>query len=160
MDAFERIFTTYQGPLYRYLLKLCRDPFLSEELTQETFFRAYLNFAGLKNRDHPFSWLCQIGKNAFYSRCREQKRETPLEEAPAPLSADPAEDLIRREEEKRAAAALETLYEPYQSVFRMAALEGFSLKQISAVYGKSESWARVTYYRARQKMIEKWEDLK
>ena len=48
---FEKIFKENQGFIYKYLMKLCGNPSLAEELTQETFFRAYMNIAGLKNEN-------------------------------------------------------------------------------------------------------------
>ncbi|MEE0967820.1 MAG: sigma factor-like helix-turn-helix DNA-binding protein, partial [Clostridia bacterium] len=50
---------------------------------------------------------------------------------------------------------LHELEEPYKEVFMLSVLGGFSLKDISLVFGKSESWARVTFYRAKQKLLER-----
>lgn len=50
---------------------------------------------------------------------------------------------------------LHELEEPYKEVFMLRVLGQVSLKDISKIFGKSESWARVTFYRGKQKLIEK-----
>lgn len=51
MTEFEKLFTDNRDFIFKYLMKLSRDPVLSEELTQETFFRAYINFSSLKSKE-------------------------------------------------------------------------------------------------------------
>ena len=154
MTEFEKIFAENREFIYRYLLKLCRSASLAEELTQETFFRAYINFASISNKARCSSWLCSTAKNCYYAWYNSQKRLAPLEEESASLP-DPGELAAEKELSERAAALLDALEEPYGAVFRLAVLGGVSLKDISLMYGKSESWARVTYYRARQKLAER-----
>lgn len=156
MTEFESVFAENREFIYRYLLKLCRNVALAEELTQETFFRAYINFASIKDKKRCPSWLCKTARNCYYGWYNSQKRLAPLEEDSV-SAPDPAELAAESELQGRAAALLDTLEEPYGAVFRLAVLGEVSLKEISRIYGKSESWARVTYYRARQKLAERME---
>lgn len=64
-------------------MKLTRNYSLSEELTQETFFRAYMNFTSLKNREKASVWLCQIAKNTYYAWYNEHKKIDSLENTEA-----------------------------------------------------------------------------
>lgn len=66
MDGFESVFLKNREFVFRFLVKLTRDASLAEELTGETFFRAYMNFSSLRNRDRAAAWLLSIAKNAFY----------------------------------------------------------------------------------------------
>lgn len=50
---------------------------------------------------------------------------------------------------------LDGLEEPYGEVFRMRVLQEKEYEEIASVYGKTENWARVTYYRAKQKIVGK-----
>ena len=67
---------------------------------------------------------------------------------------DIAELFEEQELAGRAFSVLHALEEPYKEVFMLAVFGGLSLKDISAMFGKSESWARVTYCRAKQKIME------
>ena len=154
MTDFETVFRENNKFVFRFLMKLCADASLAEELTQETFFRAYMNLSGLRDETKVSSWLCQIAKNTYYSRFQKQKRELPLEGR----SADAATpDIAALFEEKELAdtafSCLHALDEPYKEVFLLFVFGGLSLKEISTLFGKSESWARVTFYRAKQKMM-------
>ena len=154
MTDIEKLYTENSKAVYRYLVKLCSDVSLAEELTQETFYRAFMNLNGFRGDAKPFVWLCQIAKNLYFSWCRENKRFVPLEEiAQREDTAPTPENTIIAEE---ASAYAEKLEEPYRTVFMLKVCSQMSLKEISAVYGKSESWARVTYHRAKQKILENY----
>ena len=155
MLDFEMVFRENNQFILRFLMKLCGDISLAEELTQETFFRAYMNMAALRNEDKVAVWLCQIAKNTYFAWFNEQKRKQPISQ---PIPADSTPDIAELFEEKelagRAFSVLHALEEPYKEVFMLSVFGGLSLKDISAMFGKSESWARVTYYRTKQKIME------
>ena len=152
---FEMVFRENNQFIFRFLMKLCGDVSLAEELTQETFFRAYMNMAALRNEEKVAVWLCRIAKNTYFAWFNEQKRKQPVSQ---PIPADSTPDIAELFEEKelagRAFSILHALEEPYKEVFMLSVFGGLSLKDISAMFGKSESWARVTYYRAKQKIME------
>ena len=62
---------------------------------------------------------------------------------------------IEKELSEKAFECLHELEDPYKEVFMLKVLGQVSLKDISKIFGKSESWARVTFYRAKQKLTEK-----
>ena len=155
MLDFEMVFRDNNQFVFRFLMKLCGDVSLAEELTQETFFRAYMNISALRNEEKVAVWLCQIAKNTYFAWFNEQKRKQPISQ---PISTDSTPDIAELFEEKelagRAFSVLNALEEPYKEVFMLSVFGGLSLKDISAMFGKSESWDRVTYYRAKQKIME------
>ena len=156
MTDFEQLFSENCDFIFKYLLKLTRDVSLAEELTQETFFRAYINYASLRNKEKASVWLCQIAKNTYFAWCKEQRNIAPLELAEAVPGDDLVEEaFIQKELSQKALHCLHRLDEPYKEVFMLCVFGGFSLKDISSLFGKSESWARVTFYRAKQKLLEK-----
>lgn len=77
---FEKLFRDYQDFIYKYLLRLTKSYTLAEEFTQETFFRAYMNRASLRNKEKVAVWLCQIAKNIYFSWYNEHKKIQPLDE--------------------------------------------------------------------------------
>ncbi len=156
MTDFEKLFNENREFIFKYLMKMTRDISLSEELTQETFFRAYMNFASLRNKEKSSVWLCQIAKNTYFAWYNEQKKKEPLEDFELTSADQNIEDVfVQKELSKKALHYLHELEEPYKEVFMLSVFGGFSLKDISTIFGKSESWARVTFYRAKQKLLER-----
>lgn len=156
MADFEKLFNDNYGFIYKYLMKLCDNPSLAEELTQETFFRAYINFSALKNKNKASVWLCSIAKNTYFAWYNEQKSTKPFDESEFQNDTFEIEEFfIQKELTEKALYCLHSLDEPYKEVFMLSVFGQVSLKDISRIFGKSESWARVTFYRAKQKLTEK-----
>lgn len=156
MTEFEKLFNENRDFIFKYLMKLSRNASLAEELTQETFFRAYINYLSLRNKEKTSVWLCQIAKNTYFAYFNEQKKYTSVEDSVVTATEqNPEESFVQKELSEKALKCLHELEEPYKEVFMLSVFGGFSLKDISLTFGKSESWARVTFYRARQKLSEK-----
>lgn len=156
MTEFEKLFNENRDFIFKYLMKMTRNSLLSEELTQETFFRAYMNYTSLKNKNKAPVWLCQIAKNTYYAWYNEQKDKTALDDFEIADNGQSIEDaFLRKELSQKALLCLHELEEPYKEVFMLYVFGDFSLKDISLIFGKSESWARVTFYRAKQKLSER-----
>lgn len=156
MAAFEKIYEEYAKPVYRFLLSLTADEAMAEELLQETFYRALLHIDRFEGRCSLYTWLCQIGKNAWYKECKRKKRQPDISEAGLFDSVFPSAEsqTIAKDEADRIRQAIKGLPQPYQDVFIMHVFGGIKLTEIAAIYHKSESWARVTYYRARQQLLQ------
>ncbi len=156
MAEFEELFNENRSFIFKYLMKLTQDYSLAEELTQETFFRAYINYASLRNKDKAPVWLCSIAKNAFFTWYNEQKKHTSLDNAEDVSNGYSIEnDFELNELSGKALHCLHELEEPYKEVFTLFVLGGYSHKDISSLFGKTESWSRVTFYRAKQKLLER-----
>lgn len=156
MTEFEKIFDENREFIFKYLMKMTKNVSLAEELTQETFFRAYMNYASLRNKEKTSVWLCQIAKNTYFAWYNEQKKTDSLDcFTMVSDGKDIENEYIQKDLSRKALFCLHELEEPYKEVFMLSVFGGFSLKDISLVFGKSESWARVTFYRAKQKLSER-----
>ncbi len=153
MTDFEPIYEKHFTLVYRYLLSLCQNSALAEELTQESFLKAMEAIGRFDGRCKLSVWLCQIAKNSYYSHLRRQKRAAP-EAAPADPETDPEQCLLDREQTQRLHRLLHELPEPYKEVFSLRIFGELPFAQIAELFGKTESWARVTFYRAKQKIQE------
>lgn len=157
MRGFDELYHTHGKPVYRFLLALTGDEGQAEELLQETFYQAFLHIDRFEGRSSLYTWLCCIGKNAWLHECRRRSRyaDTPYEELkledPAPT---PEETMLRREQSQSLRRAVLRLEDPQREVFILHAYGGLKLKEIAALHQKSESWARVTYFRARKTIQE------
>lgn len=157
MSEFQKIYDQYGKQLYRFLLSLTGEAHQAEELMQEVFYQALLHIDRFEGRSSMLTWLCQIGKNAWLKEIRRKKRyaDTPYEQLRLPDSTPtPEETAIRKDTLRRVRQAVANLEEPYRDVFILHIFGGRPLKEIAAIYGKSESWARVTFFRARTRIAE------
>ena len=154
----EEVYTREFPGVYKYMLALCGDPTLAEELTQETFYRAIQNSGTFRGTCKLSVWLCQIGKNLYISQLRKERRSKPLplDEMDQQQTAcdGPEETLLRRDTAMMLHRRLHALPEPYKEVFSLRTFGELSFAQIGGLFGKSESWARVTYHRAKLKLKE------
>ena len=151
--SFQKIYEQYATSVYRFLLSLSADETLSEELLQETFYRALVHIDRFEGRCSIFTWLCQIGKNAWLHELRRSKKYVKTEISEISSEMNMEEKLADAELSSHIRRVMMTLPEPYRDVFIMHALGGVKLKEIASLYDKSESWARVTYFRAKQQIL-------
>ncbi len=157
MAAFSEVYKEHARSVYRFLLALTGDESMAEELLQETFYQAFLHIDQFEGRSSLYTWLCQIGKNAWLKECRRNNRyaETSWEDLKLTSKEPPPEEqYLQKDEYLRVRRAVLKLEEPYKNVIILHAYGGVKLKEIAEIYGKTESWARVTYYRARQQIVE------
>lgn len=157
MSTFHKIYEENAKKLYGFLFSLTGNKVFAEELMQETFFQALKSFDKFEGRCSVYTWLCQIGKNAWLKEVKRNKRYSEMELNDLYIwdNALPLDELlIKKDEYIRARKALLNLEEPYRNVFILHAISEVKLKEIAALYGKTESWARVTYYRARMQIVQ------
>ncbi len=156
---FEDLYNRFFKDVYLFVLSMSRDSHVAEEITQETFFRALKEIHHFKGTCSVTSWLCQIAKNLYMDQLRKGKRMIPSEEpwedlfAPSSSVPDMAEGCIQKEESLSIFRIIHSLDEPYKEVFILRALGELSFREIGDIFGKQENWARVTYYRARMKIL-------
>lgn len=154
---FDRVYAEYFNEVYRFAFVLCRNPDQAEELTQEAFFKALRNINKFRGGCRISSWLCQIVKNCYYDAAKRQGRELP-ELPEVIISPDNVEQKFADRDTALAIhCILHQLREPYKEVFSLRTFGELSFAQIAALFDKSESWARVTYYRARLMIKEEME---
>ncbi|MBQ2954061.1 MAG: sigma-70 family RNA polymerase sigma factor [Clostridia bacterium] len=161
MDDFESAYREHQQMVYRFLLRLCRNPHLAEELTQETFTQSLQHWDDFRGQGSRSTWLCTIAKRQLYSAVR-RKEALPLDEAEALPAEDVTDALVQSDRVMAAHRLVHRLPEPMREIFTLRTFGDLSHGQIGSLFGKSDSWARVNYYRARQllsQMIkEEWMD--
>lgn len=151
---FEELYNRFFRDVYLFILSMSKDPHIAEEITQETFFKALKDIRHFRGDCSVKSWLCQIAKNLYLS---QQRRKTTISEdvlAAVPDTSDVESKCIDRMETLSIYKVLHYLDEPYKEVFTLRTLGELSFREIGEIFGKQESWARVTYHRARLKIRE------
>ena len=153
-ETCERLYNTYYMRVFSYVMTLSGDRHVSEEITQEAFFRAFSKTASFRNESDEVTWLCAIAKNCFVDETRRRNKTAPMPEE-LPASGKSIEQQVAdRDSSFRIHAALHTMEEPYREVFELRVFGELSFSQIGTIFGKTENWARVTYHRARLKLQE------
>ena len=154
VPEFQEVYELYFRDVYKYVLALCRDEHVAEEVTQETFFKALKSIDSFRGQCKLYVWLCQIAKNTYFSMAEKDKRWSG-EDMPPPEMEDTLERvLLTKESAFEIHRVLHDLEEPYKEVFSLRVFGELSFRQIGQLFGKTESWARVTYHRARLKIKE------
>ncbi|MGN0513770.1 MAG: RNA polymerase sigma factor [Lachnospiraceae bacterium] len=156
---FHEIYQKHANYVYRFCLHLTKDINLAEELTQETFYQAIKSIDKYKGLCKIQVWLCQIAKNQYYNYLKKEDRNSSLpvdyeEKAECADFQSPEEIYIKKEMQMNIEESINSLLEPSRTVVILRLVEELSFKEIGDVFGKSENWARVTFYRAKQKIIE------
>lgn len=142
--------------VYLFLLRLCGDSDLAEDMMQDTFLKAVEKVDSFDSRCDITTWLCQIAKNNFYDYLRKKKNIPPMAELEPELSADKPtiEDMIiSGEAEREIRQIIHKLEDPYKEVFMLRFYAELSFREIGMTFDKSEVWARVTYLRSKEKIL-------
>lgn len=151
----DEVYRAYFAQVYRYALYLTKDQNEAEDVTQETFFKAIHHIEQFRGESDIRVWLFRIAENIFCDRLRKQKNYISVEQLDeTPSGRDPEKEVLARDAALRAMEAFHKLEQPYRTVFSMRTFGEFSHADIGKKLGKSENWARVTYYRAKRKLQE------
>lgn len=142
--------------VYQYLLSLCGNAELAEELTQETFCQAIRSVDRFNGSCKVSTWLCQIAKHLWYQELDRQRRRRSLPQTEGSAEGSESAESIycRKEELLNVMKAVHILEENAKEVFLLRLTGGFSFREIGEICGRNENWARVTFYRAKQKVME------
>ena len=148
VEDMDAVYRQHAQTVYKFLLSQCHDPHLAEELTQETFYQAVRSIDRFDGRCRVSVWLCQIAKHL-----RKSGRETELpEESQLPLIPSAEEETVRRSGQLDLLRRIHALPEPGREVVYLRAFGGLSFREIGDVLGKTETWARVTFYRGKERL--------
>ena len=155
---YEKLYNSYYMQVYSYAVALTKNPKQAEEIAQHTFVKALSSKAGYKGKSSELTWLCSIAKNLYYDELRRNQRISSLGENLHISSEVDIEQAVSDSDMAfRIHLVLHKLEEPYKEVFQLRVFGELSFSQIATIFGKTESWARVTYHRAKLKIQERME---
>lgn len=154
---FEDMYNFYYVKVFSFIFAQSHNKDLAEEITQNTFYKAFATDKLHRGDSSEFTWLCAIAKNLLFEHFRKSKRESCYE---AETAADTSieSSLLSDETTFEIHKVLHMLEEPYKEVFSLRVFGELTFQKIALLFGKTESWARVTYHRARLKINERMEN--
>ena len=157
MKPMEEIYKEYAMTVYRFLLSRTHNEDLSEELTQETFYQAIRTVNRYDETCKVSTWLLGIAKNVLLSYRRKHPATEDIEDQEIPVES--AEDTALRSAERvELLRKLHALEEPKREVVYLRVFGGLSFREIGDIFAKTENWARVTFYRAKEQLRKELSD--
>ncbi|MBE5782742.1 MAG: sigma-70 family RNA polymerase sigma factor [Clostridiales bacterium] len=158
-SSMQEIYQEYARPVYLYLQSLCHDEKLAEDLTQETFYRAVKSIHRFHGECRLVTWLCQIGKHLWYQELEKRKKRgttLPLDENQP--DASPGLHAAMESDEGKISLfqAMQHLDATAREIMYLRVMGDLSFRQIGEILGGTENWARVTFYRAKEKLRKEW----
>lgn len=158
MKQMEELYLNYAKMVNKYLMCLTKDMYLSEELTQETFYQASKSIKNFKGDCKVSVWLCQIAKYSWYKYLDKSKKLNydSYDELSFEISNDCniESDLLKNEGKMLLFKKIHLLDSQSKELIYLRLSGELSFREIGDVFNKSENWARVSFYRAKQKLLE------
>lgn len=156
----EEIYKQNAAMVFKYLCGLTQDSQLAEELTQETFFQAIKGIDNFRGDCKISVWLCQIAKKLWYKELEKQRRHGTVElDDTIPASENVEQHCLGKMEKVEVFRLMHQLDSVTKEVIYLRLAGDLQFSEIADIMGKTENWARVTYYRGKQKLMKgrkKW----
>ncbi len=157
MQDMEQIYEQYFETVNKYLFCLTHNNDISEELTQETFYKAVKKINTFKGECKMSVWLCQIAKNLWYDQCRKNKKMNNILEKDLFNIEDLNtidNEVVLNDEKMTLYKKMQSLDEKTREVIYLRITGELSFKEIAIILNKTENWARVTFYRGKNQLKE------
>lgn len=140
--------------IYYFLYARCKDPALAEDLMQETFVKAMESLDSFDGSCKISTWLCQIAKHLLYQHWQRSSRAQLIElDGRMEAQENTERQAVNRVELSEVWDLVRALPDSMRRVVLLRTLSDLSFREIGVILGRSENWARVTFYRAKQKLM-------
>ena len=161
---FEQIYRDNVTQVHAFLYKLSGSPAVAEELTQETFYQAFLSLHRFKGNCRIQTWLISIAKHVYYAYLRKNKLGldsislTQVTEVFCLKNTEDPEDAYQK---KAVLAAVRTILrripDKYRDVVMLRIYAEMSFAEVGAALNITENSAKVIYFRAKRMLMEELE---
>ena len=151
---FEEFYRQNFKTVYGFLINLCKNSDLAEELTAETFLKAFEHYKSYNKKYKPSTWLCAIAKNQYLSYLRKHPLHEDLTDTEAELPHTPSaeQEALSSAVKMELLQCLHQFQEPYREVIYLRVFGNLSFREIGQIMGQSENWARVMFYRGKERL--------
>lgn len=155
----ETLFEHYHDEIYRYLWRACFDSALAQDITQETFLKAFKNLPKLAPDSNYRAWLYRVASNALRDHFRREKRLTTLDTQALATHENIEADYQLREKLEWVVQAVQALPEKQGLALILIRYEGMSYTEAAAILDCSEESARANVYQATKKLRAQFEEV-
>ena len=156
MQNIEEMYNKYSGIVYKYVFCLTGNEDTAEEIVQETFLVAVRDINKFMGECKISTWLCQISKYIWYKRLKKEKKETPLNILQDSILIEDSieENFYDKESKIQLFKKLQELDEDTRNVMYLRIFGNFEYSEIAEIMNKTSNWARVVFFRGKQKLKE------
>ena len=154
MLSMEEIYQQYAQTVFKYLMTLTHDVYIAEELTQETFYQAIKSIGSFNQSCKVTTWLCAVARNQFLAYHRKHPDKEDVDALNQMDSSVPSaeQDVFESANRIEVMKKLHDCPEPYREIIYMRLFGNLSFREIGDVFGKTENWARVSFYRGKERL--------
>lgn len=155
MLEIDSVYRKHAEFVYKYLFSLCHEEDIAEELLQETFYQAIKSAKRYDGSCKVTTRLCQIAKHLWYQELERRRKYqcSDLNENTISKEKMVEERLCQKEQMMEIFQRVHILDETSKEIFYLRVMGDFSFKEIGQIFNKNENWARVTFYRVKQKIM-------
>lgn len=155
MEDIDKIYKKYANLIKNYIFSITGDAIVSEEIMQETFVIAITQINKFRGECEISTWLCSIAKKILYKKRKKDKSNSIISIDELNLSDNKSieEEYIRKDTKLKLYEALQNLDVNTREVMYLKLTGDLTFKEIGKIMDKSENWARVTFFRGKQKLI-------
>lgn len=164
MCNFEEIYEQNFNGVWSFFMKLSSDKQLSEELTQETFYRAFISLGKFRGESGIYTWLIAIAKNTWFSHLRKKRQsiDNMSVESIVEFYSDkglnsPEDSYIKSETAAAVRSWIKSMPQKYRDVVVLRIYAGLPFKQVAQAMNITENSAKVLYFRAKNILKERIE---
>ncbi len=153
MTDMEQIYKKHAKIVYSFLLSRTNKPEFAEELTQETFYQAMKSINRFKGNCSMSTWLCAIAKNVLKGYLEKYNKEECMEEIETGIAYSAEQEIFVQWDKIVVLKLLHKLEEPIREVMYLRLIANLSFREIGEIMERNENWARVNYYRGKEKIV-------
>lgn len=156
MKNIEEIYKNYANLIKNYIFLITRDNDLAEEIMQDTFASAINQLDKFRGDSEISVWLCSIAKNILYKKAKKNNsiKMISINELDIADNTVLEDDIISKDNKLKLYEALQNLDADTREVMYLRLTGELSFREIGKILHKSENWARVTFFRGKQKLKE------
>lgn len=152
MQSMDEIYQTYARTVYKFLLLKTHNEDIAEELTQETFYQAIKSIHRYDGSCKLSTWLCAIAKNQLLVYQRKHPTEESIDDYQNLSMENVEAEVFDRVQQIELMKKLHMCPEPFREILYLRIFGSLSFKEIGEIMGKTENWARVNFYRAKERL--------
>lgn len=161
MHNIEEIYNENANIVYKYIYCLSQNEELSEEITQETFVIAIKQLSKFRGECKVSVWLCQIAKHLLYKELKKNnlKKQISLDDVKESIISNELEEQYFLKEDKlQLYKSMQKLDNKTKEVMYLRLMGNLNFSEIAEILNKTPNWARVIFFRGKQKIKEEREN--
>ena len=155
MDNMENIYNKYANSIKHYIFCITKDIGLAEDIMQETFVVAINQINKFRGDCEISVWLFSIAKKILYKKTKKNSiyNMVPIDEFELADNISIEADCINKDNKLKLFEALQKLDPNTREVMYLRLTGDLTFKEIGKILNRTESWAKVTFFRGKQKLI-------